>query len=127
MLSKGPDCILAASRPCGACRACSWQCPARLTNGWVCTTPAAWAALGKRARSLCVPGHDRDAACTLTSPPGWCAGEKVPNAGLVGDMRLSYAKFLHLLAAKRIKRIIVYGDMRTAVVEVRDPPMPAAW
>lgn len=45
-------------------------------------------------------------------------GDKVPDVGLVGDMRLSYAKFLHLLETKRIKRIIVYGDMHTAVVEV---------
>jgi cell division protease FtsH len=36
-------------------------------------------------------------------------------------MRLSYAKFLHLLEKNRIKRIIVYGDMRTAVVEVPHP------
>lgn len=43
---------------------------------------------------------------------------KLPAAGLVGDMRISYAKFLELLEAHRIKRVIVYGDMRTAVVEV---------
>jgi hypothetical protein len=45
----------------------------------------------------------------------------MPAAGLVGDMRLSYAKFLELLEGHRIKRIIVYGDMRTAVVEVPHP------
>ena len=33
-------------------------------------------------------------------------------------MRISYAQFLELLEGHRIKRVIVYGDMRTAVVEV---------
>ena len=36
----------------------------------------------------------------------------------MGDMRISYSKFLQLLEADRIKRIVVYGDMKTAVVEV---------
>ncbi len=47
-----------------------------------------------------------------------CTGNKIPTTGLVGDMRISYAKFRHLLDSSRIKRIIVYGDMKTAVVEV---------
>jgi hypothetical protein len=42
----------------------------------------------------------------------------VPYAGFVGDMRISYAKFLQLLERHRIKRLIIYGDMRTAIVEV---------
>jgi hypothetical protein len=46
-------------------------------------------------------------------------GSKVPQAGLVGDMRLSYAKFLQLLRGSRVKRLIIYGDLRTAIVEVR--------
>jgi len=46
---------------------------------------------------------------------------KVPDAGHFGDMRLSYAKFLDLLSARRVKRVIVYGDLRTAVVEVPHP------
>eukprot|EP00879_Flechtneria_rotunda_P018283 GHRR01019180.1.p1 GENE.GHRR01019180.1~~GHRR01019180.1.p1 ORF type:complete len:509 (+),score=127.64 GHRR01019180.1:313-1839(+) len=46
---------------------------------------------------------------------------RVPYAGFVGDMRISYAKFLHLLERHRIKRIIIYGDMRTAIVEVPHP------
>ncbi len=33
-------------------------------------------------------------------------------------MRISYAKFLQLLEANRIKRVVVYGDMKTAIVEV---------
>jgi cell division protease FtsH len=33
-------------------------------------------------------------------------------------MRISYAKFLQLLEADRVKRVVVYGDMKTAVVEV---------
>ena len=37
----------------------------------------------------------------------------------MGDMRISYAKFLQLLEADRVKRVVVYGDMKTAVVEVR--------
>lgn len=41
--------------------------------------------------------------------------------GIVGDMRLSYAKFLHLLHTHRIKRVIVYGDMKTAIAEVPPP------
>lgn len=45
----------------------------------------------------------------------------IPQAGLVGDMRLSYARFMHLLKAKRIKRIVVYGDRKTALVEVPHP------
>jgi hypothetical protein len=49
------------------------------------------------------------------------AGNKVPSAGFVGDMRISYAKFLSLLQRHRIKRIIVYGDSRTAIVEVPHP------
>lgn len=49
------------------------------------------------------------------------AGHKIPNAGIVGNMRLSYAKFLHLLETNRIKRVIVYGDLRTAIVEVPHP------
>jgi len=47
-----------------------------------------------------------------------CPGSKVPQAGLVGDMRISYAKFLQLLRGNRIKRLIIYGDLRTAIVEV---------
>jgi hypothetical protein len=47
------------------------------------------------------------------------AESKVPYAGFVGDMRISYAKFLQLLEHHRIKRLIIYGDMRTAIVEVR--------
>jgi cell division protease FtsH len=46
---------------------------------------------------------------------------KVPDAGFAGDMRISYAKFLHLLESHRVKRVIVYGDMRTAIVEVPHP------
>lgn len=46
------------------------------------------------------------------------AESKVPQAGLVGDMRISYAKFLQLLRGNRIKRLIIYGDLRTAIVEV---------
>jgi len=42
----------------------------------------------------------------------------IPQAGIVGDMRISYAKFLQLLEADRVKRVVVYGDMKTAVVEV---------
>lgn len=34
-------------------------------------------------------------------------------------MRISYAKFLQLLKGNRIKRLIIYGDLRTAIVEVR--------
>lgn len=34
-------------------------------------------------------------------------------------MRLSYAKLLELLEARRVKRLVVYGDMNTAVAEVR--------
>lgn len=45
----------------------------------------------------------------------------IPQAGLAGDFRMSYAKFLQLLEAHRIKRIIVYGDMKTAIVEVPHP------
>ncbi|EFJ40530.1 hypothetical protein VOLCADRAFT_121711 [Volvox carteri f. nagariensis] len=45
----------------------------------------------------------------------------LPQAGLVGDMRISYAKFLELLREQRIKRLVIYGDMRTAVVEVPHP------
>eukprot|EP00983_Pelagomonas_calceolata_P088811 1157246-Pelagomonas_calceolata.AAC.7 len=41
----------------------------------------------------------------------------IPQAGIVGDMRISYAKFLQLLEADRVKRVVVYGDMKTAVVE----------
>jgi cell division protease FtsH len=33
-------------------------------------------------------------------------------------MRISYAKFLQLLRGNRIKRLIIYGDLRTAIVEV---------
>ncbi|GLC47538.1 hypothetical protein PLESTB_001403000 [Pleodorina starrii] len=47
--------------------------------------------------------------------------EVLPQAGLVGDMRISYAKFLELLRDQRIKRLVIYGDMRTAVVEVPHP------
>jgi hypothetical protein len=36
----------------------------------------------------------------------------------VGDMRISYAKFLQLLRGNRVKRLIIYGDLRTAIVEV---------
>lgn len=43
----------------------------------------------------------------------------IPQAGLAGDMRISYGKFLQLLEGNRIKRVVVYGDMQTAVVEVR--------
>ena len=46
---------------------------------------------------------------------------KVPDAGFAGDMRISYAKFLQLLEANRVKRLVVLGDMRTAVVEVPHP------
>ncbi|KIY99629.1 FtsH-like AAA+ protein, partial [Monoraphidium neglectum] len=46
---------------------------------------------------------------------------KVPDAGFAGDMRISYAKFLQLMESHRVKRLIVYGDMRTAVVEVPHP------
>lgn len=42
----------------------------------------------------------------------------MPQAGLVGDMRISYAKFLQLLRGNRIKRLIIYGDLRTAIIEV---------
>ena len=45
----------------------------------------------------------------------------MPQAGLVGDMRISYAKFLQLLRNNRIKRLIIYGDLRTAIVEVPHP------
>jgi len=45
----------------------------------------------------------------------------IPQAGIVGDMRISYAKFLQLLEADRVKRVVVYGDMKTAVVEVPHP------
>jgi cell division protease FtsH len=55
-------------------------------------------------------------------------GSKVPYAGFVGDMRISYAKFLALLERHRIKRLIIYGDMRTAIVEVRKLlPMCDLW
>ncbi|KXZ41051.1 hypothetical protein GPECTOR_900g153 [Gonium pectorale] len=47
--------------------------------------------------------------------------ENLPQAGLVGDMRISYAKFLQLLRDQRIKRLVLYGDGRTAVVEVPHP------
>jgi cell division protease FtsH len=46
---------------------------------------------------------------------------RVPDAGTAGDMRISYARFLDLLASRRVKRVIVYGDLRTAVVEVPHP------
>ncbi len=46
----------------------------------------------------------------------------IPQAGIVGDMRISYAKFLQLLEADRVKRVVVYGDMKTAVVEVSTLP-----
>ena len=36
----------------------------------------------------------------------------------MGDMRISYAKFLQLLEANRVKRVVVYGDMKTAIIEV---------
>jgi hypothetical protein len=36
-------------------------------------------------------------------------------------MRISYAKFLQLLRNNRIKRLIIYGDLRTAIVEVPHP------
>lgn len=42
----------------------------------------------------------------------------LPQAGIAGDMRISYAKMLQLLEADRVKRVVVYGDMKTAVVEV---------
>jgi len=45
----------------------------------------------------------------------------IPQAGIVGDMRISYSKFLQLLEANRVKRVVVYGDMKTAVVEVPHP------
>lgn len=45
----------------------------------------------------------------------------IPQAGLVGDMRISYSKFLQLLETNRVKRLVVYGDMKTAVVEVPHP------
>lgn len=45
----------------------------------------------------------------------------MPYAGFVGDMRISYAKFVQLLERNRIKRLIIYGDMRTAIVEVPHP------
>lgn len=45
----------------------------------------------------------------------------IPQAGIVGDMRISFSKFLQLLEANNIKRIIVYGDMKTAIVEVPHP------
>ncbi|GFR40632.1 hypothetical protein Agub_g1214 [Astrephomene gubernaculifera] len=47
--------------------------------------------------------------------------EALPQAGLVGDMRISYAKFLQLLRDQRIKRLVIYGDQRTAVAEVPHP------
>jgi hypothetical protein len=47
------------------------------------------------------------------------AGSVIPQSGLAGDMRISYSKFLQLLEADRVKRVVVYGDMKTAVVEVR--------
>jgi hypothetical protein len=34
-------------------------------------------------------------------------------------MRISYGKFLQLLEGNRVKRVVVYGDMKTAIVEVR--------
>ena len=33
-------------------------------------------------------------------------------------MRISYAKFLQLLESNRVKRVVVYGDMKTAIIEV---------
>jgi cell division protease FtsH len=36
-------------------------------------------------------------------------------------MRLSYAKFLQLLSAGRVKRVVVFGDLHTAIVEVPHP------
>lgn len=45
----------------------------------------------------------------------------IPQSGIVGDMRISYAKFLDLLESNRIKRVVVYGDMKTAIVEVPHP------
>ncbi|KAL6751221.1 FtsH-like AAA+ protein [Haematococcus lacustris] len=45
----------------------------------------------------------------------------IPRAGLVGDMRISYSKFLQLLEGSRVKRVVVFGDMRTALVEVPHP------
>lgn len=33
----------------------------------------------------------------------------LPGAGLVGDMRISYAKLLQLLQDKRVKRLVVYA------------------
>lgn len=61
-----------------------------------------------------------------TCPPGALMAARpaeavIPQAGLAGDMRISYAKFLELLAARRVKRVVVYGDMKTAVVEVPHP------
>ena len=50
----------------------------------------------------------------------------IPQAGIVGDMRISYAKFLQLLEGNRIKRVVVYGDMKTAIVEVPHPWCVAA-
>lgn len=44
----------------------------------------------------------------------------------MGDMRISYAKFLQLLEGNRIKRVVVYGDMKTAIVEVPHPWCEAA-
>ncbi len=43
----------------------------------------------------------------------------IPRQGMAGDMRISYSKFLELLETDRVKRVIVYGDMKTAIVEVR--------
>lgn len=45
----------------------------------------------------------------------------IPQQGLAGDMRISYSKFLELLENDRVKRVIVYGDMKTAIVEVPHP------
>jgi len=45
----------------------------------------------------------------------------IPQQGLAGDMRISYSKFLQLLETNRVKRVVVYGDMKTAIVEVPHP------
>eukprot|EP00798_Chlamydomonas_sp_ICE-L_P003446 gene3445-13504_t len=47
--------------------------------------------------------------------------DRIEYTGIVGDMRISYSKFLHLLENDRIKRVVVYGDMKTAIVEVPHP------
>lgn len=93
-----------------------------LVVGWWVVGPGRGWVLRAGARTTCCPSLLTDNLHTTKHNPNTTkptTGSKVPQAGLVGDMRISYAKFLQLLRGNRIKRLIIYGDLRTAIVEVR--------